>query len=234
MYQKRTQEERFQLFEPPIDLSAGKLDAKAAAQGYALAVGLFVGSFLFLMFGTWGIQMLIIDGVIGGIFAMGMSYLAGRSGYQVWSSVDAGYRQYDDYLADVRDMWLDAAGAMQGQPVWTSHSEEEGLQITLPNILALAIAITWQRYHGENKRLWTVDALTGNAVIVIPDEHGRGGERYLHLGKVSAPMAERIGQLFATLGLVEGRRERAAGEWTALTANEAVDTIFRNWSRVLP
>ena len=229
-YQKRTaQESQYGVFTPPIDLSAGKLDAKAAAQGYALAAGLFTASFVLLMFGVWGIQMLTIDGIVGGVFASVMAYLAARSGYQVWSSVDMGYRQYDDYLADVRNMWLDAAESLQGQPTWSSHVEEEGFSITLPYVMTMAIAIAWERHHGAGRRLWTVDALTGKQTVTVPNG---SGERYIHIGRISAPMAEQLGKTFSMLGLVEGRRERAAGEWTADTANEVVYKIFTNWPRL--
>ena len=236
-YHRRTEDQQqFALFDPPIPLDAGKLDVKQAIGGYLLAGGLFTSGMVCLALAALvfpnGVDAATSDWfawrVVGAtlfVVPMGLSFW---SAWGVWLSVHRGFKQYDAFLFDVRQMWLDAAEDLRGQPAWTSHTEE-AFAIDLPHVLTMALAITWDlnQQRGQRK-LWTVDAMCGSAYVAVPEGNG---ETYLHFGKLSKPMAEDLGQVFARLGLIEGRRERAAGRWTATDANDTVETVLLNWKQ---
>lgn len=50
------------------------------------------------------------------------------------------------------------------------------------------------------------------------------------VGTISKGTAERMGQKFAQLGIVAGRKERQAGVWVPRTADEVMYAVLRNWN----
>jgi hypothetical protein len=52
------------------------------------------------------------------------------------------------------------------------------------------------------------------------------------VGRVTKAEAERLGQVFAALGLVAGRSERTAGTWVPDSLDQVYALFAQNWRRV--
>jgi hypothetical protein len=232
MYKRAEQQSERTVITPPIDLDAGRLSPRDAWLGYALAFGLFLLTWLVVWFSAMSLYLLTFSSIVSAVFGFILSFFLGRSSYRVWHSVDNAFIRYEAFLEDVRDEWFESAVQMRGQPSHSYHSYEETTNEFTPSyqsMLALAISITQQMQHGSSKRLWTVDALTGNAIVRL--QHGHG-QQYVHLGRISPSMAEEIGRIFADLGVINGRYERSAGGWVPVDANDVVHIMSQNWPRI--
>ena len=233
-YRRTKDEQIHHLFTPPIALDAGKLDVTQAFGGYLLAGALFVVALVCAVVAVacWPLAS-SGDGVgyrvVGAVFGVVLAFLALRSAWGIWHSVDRGFRRYDDFLEEVRTAWLDAAEALRGNPTYTFH-EEETFSMSFPALFTLAVAITWSlSERNPQRRPWSVDALQGPFTLTIPAEQGTG-ERYIHCGRLSAADAEAVGRTFARLGLIEGRRSRSAGQWVPSDANEVYTLMTDHWA----
>lgn len=94
-------------------------------------------------------------------------------------------------------------------------------EFTSENPAHVLLTALWvhQRLQESGEPAYTVRNLSGPMFLA--------GRR---VGTISKGTAERMGQKFAQLGLIAGRKERQAGVWVPRTADAVIYAVLRNWN----
>lgn len=194
---------------PPVDLDAGRLDIVRAA----LAGGFVILALLFGLAGAWiaSVTSSSLLRLFGGALA-GIALLFG--GVVVWVSV----REWLDHRARILD-WhavsIEAYERLQGAETVQKVTEWE-LSPDNPGHVLLAALLVHQRVMAGESTPYSVRSLQGPYFLA--------GRRVGNMNKLSA---ELMGRRLAQLGMIDGRREGAAGEWVPANADEIMAMIAR-------
>lgn len=206
-----------------MELNVGRFDPPRAGQSLLLAVGVLAistagaglvratvgatdGMLLFLMW--FGVQIILISESVGMII--------------IWITVQE-WRSYQRRLQEWHEVTICAVERAGGVEHTTSYTATELSSTSLRDVLLLALLV--HRNQGQRKA-HTLTALEGEHWLTSSN-----GNQH-RIGDVRPGEAERIGALFAALGLVEGRDKRRAGQWVPGSEGQVIDLIEQNWHKV--
>jgi hypothetical protein len=161
---------------------------------------------LFLMW--FGVQIILISESVGMII--------------IWITVQE-WRSYQRRLQEWHEVTICAVERAGGVEHTTSYTATELSSTSLRDVLLLALLV--HRNQGQRKA-HTLTALEGEHWLTSSN-----GNQH-RIGDVRPGEAERIGALFAALGLVEGRDKRRAGQWVPGSEGQVIDLIEQNWHKV--
>lgn len=218
----QTERTTVQVAPPPIDLNQ-RLDLPHAAMSIA---GVIAGAILFaagaglFSFGTAidiemrgaGRWIAVVTGaglaVAGvGIFVLAFWYLAGIVRYEL----QARWIWTDQTLKE-----RDAQGGLiveEERSTWSLHVDDAR------DMLLIVLYIYLQVRRGK-RWPWSIDNLKGTLYLDNDTDRGR------LIGMLSEHEARRVGEELVRLGLVRGRAEKSAGQWTAQTADDVLDAVI--------
>jgi hypothetical protein len=210
--------------EPP------RLDAREAA----LAVGVtclaaLVGALGVLLFGA----SFPMHGPGGALNFAGM--LAGSTCLLAWAFVLLFvWHHIEKWRADLRyererrEAVLEAHWKAQGL-VTTEVFSETTITADNPGQIILAALALHQR-RNDATRPYSVRALQKPLFLSL-NAPAFGGTRQLRIGQAASEQeAQRLAELFARCGLISGRREKTAGEWTAQTASDVLANLLPEYA----
>lgn len=201
---------------PPINLDTGRLDLRRAvgAAGFTLAALLVAsGGGWIVVASTSGYTPNGFGVFLGG----GITLVALAFGsVVVWISIS----EWTDHRARVADWHEQALWERQqsGGSERIEHVSEWELTTSNPaHVLLAALSVHLRRESGATTP-WSVRQLYGPVFLA--------GQR---VGGISKGNAELMGKQLATLGLIEGRAEREAGDWVPTSADELITLVVKNW-----
>lgn len=201
---------------PPINLDAGRLDIGRAA----LAGGFVLGALTIATIGIWLFRLStdpIGGSALGAILGAIMSLVGLIFGLAVlYISV----REWTDHRSRVADWHAVALAAYESQGAIETVEQVSNAELSIENPGHFLIAALWihQRYIEGDPTPFSTRNMYGPIFLA--------GRR---VGAISKTSAERFGQRFAQLGLIQGRSEGQAGEWVPATADEVISLVVRNW-----
>jgi hypothetical protein len=208
--------------QPPIDLESGRPEPHAVALlGGAVVVALFVamvgGIVVVLSYDKY--EMTGVRWVLA-LFGGGLALAGGAIGWTLARVLVGGWRAHQCRVDEWHNAALDAYDAAQGQVVEQSLTEWS-LSCEQPrDVLLAALAIQAAAARGMD-RPWSVRKLAGSLYL------GDNSSRSILLGELAPSEAERMAAMLERIGLIRGRAERSAGQWSARTADEVVDKVVR-------
>lgn len=196
---------------PPIDLGTGGLEIVQAlmAGGFVLLALLVVvlGAGMVIYFRSpvvviLGAGVALIGLAFGGtvLFVSVTTWLDHRKRVQEWHDAAIG-------------TWLEQNGAERVEQV----TEWEMSATNPAHVLIAAMWVHMRLQDGENGA-YTVRKL--NTALFLCNRR---------VGNLSKLSAENMGQQFARLGLIEGRREGHSGEWVPQSADDVLRLVVENW-----
>lgn len=196
---------------PPIDLNAGRLDiVRAALAGGFVLVALLVvvlGACMVIYFRSPAVVVLGI-----GVAGIGLAF----GGTVLYVSVT----EWTDHRRRVQE-WHEAALStyvdMNGAERVEQVSEWEMTATNPAHVLVAAMWVHMRLQDGESGP-FTVRKL--NTALFLCNRR---------VGNLSKIGAEHMGQQFARLGLIEGRREGHSGVWVPETADDVLRLVVDNW-----
>lgn len=197
---------------PPIDLDGGRLDVlRASLAGcFVLAALLLASLGGYLMAAVWSSSPLGV--VVGGVLAVvGLVFGA----VVMWVSV----AEWLDHRARVSEWHYVAIEAyMESGAEVIEHVSEWALSADNPgHMLLLALWVHRRVAEGADSP-WSVRSLQGPFIM--------SGQR---VGELSHQSAVDVGRRLERLGLLEGRSERVAGEWSASSEADIIRRVWDEW-----
>ncbi len=219
MYVNHTERTNVRRFTPPpVELDDGRLDVPRAVLS-----GLFVlGGLVVATLGAW-IITLATNGYtwnwIGLAFGVGVVVVSAG-----FSSI-VGYVQVSEWLQRRQRIteWHTASLAAYedlGAVESVDQITEWALSTDNPGHVVLAALSVYARHREGALTPWSVRSLRGPLFLA--------GRR---VGELSKTGAEEMSREFARLGLVAGRVEGYAGEWTANNADDVLQHVISNWKK---
>jgi hypothetical protein len=221
--------ERVECTPPAADLDAGRLDDwKAIAAQFALALAALLIACLFaaLALVVWprpATAWQVVHGVqiVLAMFGLAIACLSARFGWSLGSLTVAGWHERAVYIRECREAHLEYYHAAHGLTVEREVSEWELRADSPRDTLVAAIMCHVLHQAQPGYAPWAVQRLVGPVLL-----DGIG------VGRVTKAEAERLGQVFAVLGLVAGRSERTAGNWVPGSLDEVYGLFVQNWRKV--
>lgn len=229
-------DKRYTMTQRPIsgamNLSDGKPDAKQAffTAGFTFAslLVMAIGALVALWSipsgfdARWNVARVIgiITGASIAIFAFVYAFTMGNITVSLWQ----GYlKRLDAWHNAELTMYLDQRGSE------TTH-EYSQLELTpevASHVLITALAIQYQLSRQTKYRHapWSVRGLEEKLYLA-------GASNSVLLGELTGTRPELMSARLAQLGLVVGRKEGYAGEWSAQSYEEIFITIAKNWGKI--
>jgi hypothetical protein len=206
---------------PPVDMGAGRFESKSGALSAAFSVGMFLIAVIGFFLCTWSwpsepFQPWTPVRFGGLAFGVTLIVAGGLFGFMAAKLTLRGWQEYQDYLFDQRQVYLNAYEAQGGQTV-ESEVRVDTLRPDDPGDYILALVYAY--ISGKH----SIEDLRGPVLI---------GSRHLtRVGLISKPAAERFGRLFSAHGVVVGREERKAGQLqrNELSLEEAIIQAMDKW-----
>jgi len=198
---------------PPMDLDGGRFNALQAA----LAGGFVLAALLLASFGGWIVLKSWAVANLGVAIGLVLFLVGAAFGVAVlWISLG----EWADHRRRVADWHYASLVAYQENGAETvEHVSEWAFSADNPaHVLIAALTVARRLSEGADAP-WSVRNLQGPVFI--------GARR---VGSVSKLHAEELGRRFERLGLVVGRSERVAGEWSARSPADIVRLVWDNWN----
>lgn len=197
---------------PPMDLDGGRFNVlqSALAGGFVLAALLLASFGGWILVKSWGIAAL---GVAIGL----VLFLVGAAFGLVVLWVSLG--EWMDHRSRLTDWHNAALLAYQenGAETVEQVSEWDFSADNPAHVLIVALTVARRLSEGADTP-WSNRNLQGPVFM--------GSRR---VGSVSKLHAEELGRRFERLGLVVGRSERVAGDWSAPAPADIVKAVWDNW-----
>ena len=212
----------------PMNLDAGAPDAKQAislslfVMGCILTITISGGIALYSV--PTGYTQWSIIRFIGVAFGISLAFVAFGFGITMYNISIGLWKDYRNRLADWHDVSIQSIEQANGVETTVSYDRWQ-LQPDRFNDIWSIIAIVHASYHNENMKLYTRRSLEQP---LFASAHGR----QVRVGSFGGTDPEKVGNALASLGLIEGRTDRIAGEWKPRSLEEAYTTLVKNWSKV--
>jgi hypothetical protein len=160
-------------------------------------------------------------------FAFGSGTAAvgfGLASVTTWLTVRSWLR-YEDRLQEWHQVAIDAYEGNDGS---TTEHTVTMWELTASNplhVLGAALAVHAQQ-SGPAAGAPTVRSLQGDMWL------GEGERNMVKLGEVNTTQAQRLSDVFAQLGLIEGKAPRQAGRWVPGSTDEILHLVRANWHKI--
>jgi hypothetical protein len=225
--------EKRSLAAPAMSLDVGRLTVLEAIQVGALGVGaLGVGALGGLIAQAalpgWGETFRDVGGFRFWFFLFGAG--VGLVGFALaaittWLSLRSWLR-YEDRLQEWHDVAIDAYIGADGSSTEQVVTMWELTASNPLHVLGAALAVQFRQQGGGGGSAPTVRSLQGDMWLPSPDG------KMVNLGEVNTTQAQRLSDVFAQLGLIEGKEPRKAGRWVPSSADDTLRLVAQNWHKV--